>query len=243
MNEQAFGTLEYDDLRALVRRGAQTPMGRARAEALAPLAEAGEVRRALRAVSECVELRQRGGAWRFSELADPSEPLARLRIEGSILDPLTLLELARLSEQAADARAAIHAEREECPVLWEVVAELPRTLPSLAARVFSKILPGGELDDRASPELARIRSDIVRLRSSITRSLESLMRRSEDAIQDELVTLRNDRFVIPVRSDHRGRVRGVAHGFSSSGATVFVEPLETIEANNELQQLRETEER
>nr|MBA3242893.1 endonuclease MutS2 [Acidobacteriota bacterium] len=243
MNEQAFATLEYDDLRALVRRGAQTPMGRARADELAPLAEAAVVRRALRAVSECVELRRRGGAWVFSELADPSEALARLRIEGSILDPLVLLELARLCEQAADARAAIHAERAECPVLWEMVEELPRTLPSLAARVFSKILPGGELDDRASPELARIRGEIVRLRSSITRSLESLMRRSEGAIQDELVTLRNDRFVIPVRSDHKGRVRGVAHGFSSSGATVFVEPLETIESNNELQHLRETEER
>ncbi|MCA1634552.1 MAG: Smr/MutS family protein [Acidobacteria bacterium] len=243
MNEQAFATLEYDDLRALVMRGAQTPMGRARAEALAPLSDADEVRRALRAVSECVELRRRGGAWVFSELADPSETLARLRIEGSILDPLVLLELARLCEQAADARASIHAEREACPVLWETVEELPRTLPSLAARVFSKILPGGELDDRASPELARIRGEIVRLRSSITRSLEGLMRRSEEAIQDALVTLRNDRFVIPVRSDHRGRVRGVAHGFSSSGATVFVEPLETIESNNELQHLRETEER
>ena len=88
-----------------------------------------------------------------------------------------------------------------------------------------------------------VRHDIVRLRSYITRSLESLMRRSEEAIQDQLVTLRNDRFVIPVRSDHRGRVGGVAHGFSSSGATVFVEPLETIDSNNELQALRETEER
>jgi DNA mismatch repair protein MutS2 len=81
------------------------------------------------------------------------------------------------------------------------------------------------------------------MRSTITRSLETLMRRSEEAIQDQLVTLRNERFVIPVRSDHRGRVAGVAHGFSSSGATVFVEPLETIESNNELQALRETEER
>ncbi|MDQ3917847.1 MAG: Smr/MutS family protein, partial [Acidobacteriota bacterium] len=100
-----------------------------------------------------------------------------------------------------------------------------------------------ELDDRASPELARIRADIVRMRSTITRSLETLMRRSEESIQDQLVTIRNERFVIPVKSDHRGRVQGVAHGFSSSGATVFVEPLETIESNNELQSLRETEER
>lgn len=243
MNEQAFQTLEYDGLRALVRERAQTPMGRALAEGLAPLAAVAEVRRALAAVTECVELRKRGAAWTFGELADPGEALARLRVEGTILEPLTLLALARLCEQAADARAAVAAEREASPVLWAVVAELPRTLPSLAARVFSKILPGGELDDRASPELARVRADIVRLRSTITRSLETLMRRSEEAIQDELVTVRNDRFVIPVRADHRGRVRGVAHGFSSSGATVFVEPLETIDANNELQALRETEER
>ena len=243
MNEQAFATLEYEGLRALVRRFAQTEMGRARAEKLAPLASVAETRRALRAVAECVEIRARGARWSFSELADPQNSLARLRIEGAILEPLTLLEIARLCEQASDARAAVAAEREAAPVLWESVAELPRTLPGLAARVFSKILPGGELDDRASPELARIRADIVRMRSTITRSLESLMRRTEDAIQDELVTVRNERFVIPVRSDHRGRVRGVAHGSSSSGATLFVEPLETIEANNEFQALRETEER
>jgi DNA mismatch repair protein MutS2 len=243
MNEQAFATLDYEGLRALVRRYAQTPAGRARADELAPLPTTEEVRRALNAVTECAELRARGVRWSFDELADPSDALARLAIEGTLLEPLVLLELARLCEQAADARAAVAAEREAAPVLWELVAELPRTLPGLAARVFSKILPGGELDDRASPELARVRADIVRLRSTITRSLETLMRRSEEAIQDELVTLRNDRFVIPVRADHRGRVRGVAHGFSSSGATVFIEPLETIESNNELQHLRETEER
>ncbi|HEY0006922.1 MAG TPA: endonuclease MutS2 [Pyrinomonadaceae bacterium] len=243
MQDQAFATLEYDGLRALVRRGAQTPMGRARVERLAPLEELESLRRALRVVEECLRLRQRGAAWSFSELTDPSEALARLRIEGTSLEPLKILELARLCEQALAARANIMAEREACPALWEMVAELPRELHSLAARVSNKILPSGELDDRASPELARIRHDITRLRSSITRSLEGLMRRSEEAIQDELVTVRNDRFVIPVKSDHRGRVAGVAHGFSSSGATIFVEPLETIDSNNELQSLRETEER
>jgi DNA mismatch repair protein MutS2 len=244
MNEQAFGVLEYDGLRALVRRGAQTPMGQARVDRLAPLAGLEEVHRALDAVTECVELRRRSGAsWSFSELTDPSESIARLRIEGAILDALPLLEIARLCDQVGAARASIQAERADAPVLWELVADLPRELYSLAARVTAKILPSGELDDRASRELARIRHDINRLRSSITRSLESLMRRSDEAIQDQLVTVRNDRFVIPVRADHRGRVGGVAHGFSSSGATVFVEPLETIESNNELQNLRETEER
>ena len=243
MNDQAFAALHYEAIPALVRRGAQTPMRRARVDALAPLSEIQIVRRALRAVSECIELRRSGAAWSFTELADPSEAIVRLGIEGAMLEPIALLELARLCEQAENARAAIHAQREACPVLWEVVAELTPGLNKLAARIASKILPSGELDDRASPELARIRADINRLRSSITRSLENLMRRSEEAVQDQLVTVRNDRFVIPIRSDHRGRISGVAHGFSSSGATIFIEPLETIDANNELQSLRETEER
>jgi DNA mismatch repair protein MutS2 len=243
MNEQSFTTLDYGRLRAIVRRGAQTPMGRARGDALVPIDDLAKLRRELSAVAECMELRRRGVSWSFTEMIDPAEALARLKIEGATLEPLTMLDLARLCEQALAARALIMAEREACPVLWETIEHLPRELHSLAARVSNKILPSGELDDRASPELARIRSEIMHLRSRITRSLEALMRRSEVAIQDELVTVRNDRFVIPVKTDHRGRVNGVAHGFSSSGATVFVEPLETIEANNELQSLRETEER
>lgn len=245
MHDQAFATLEYDELRALVRRYAQTPMGRARVDALTPLDDPISLRHALRALTECVELeRQTGGRWSFPELNDPSDALAILHIEGATLEPLVTLELARLCDQVLAARALITDVRGEYPTLWEVVGALPpRELYSLIARITSKILPGGELDDRASPELGRIRSDITHLRSRITRSLESLMRRSEEAIQDELVTVRNDRFVIPVKSDHRGRIQGVGHGFSSSGATVFVEPLETIEANNEMQALRETEER
>lgn len=243
MHEQAFNTLEYNSLRALIRRGAQTPMGRALVDGLAPFEDQKELRHALRAVSEAVELRGRGLNWSFSELADPTDALALLHIEGATLEPTAMLALARLCEQALAARAVILTEREACPSLWEMVEALPRELHSLAARITGKILPSGELDDRASPELARIRHDITRLRSSITRSLESLMRRSEVAIQDELVTVRNDRFVIPVKADHRGRVGGVAHGFSSSGATIFIEPLETIDANNEMQSLRETEER
>jgi len=199
------------------------------------------LRRALAALAECVALRRLGVFWSFAELTDSTESLTRLQIVGAALEPLAILELARLCEGAMSARAAIFAERETTAALWAIVAELPGELHSLVARIRNKILPSGDLDDRASPELARIRHEIARLRSHITRSLENLMRREDVSIQDELVTVRNDRFVIPVRSDHRARIQGVAHGFSSSGATVFVEPLETIDANNELQGLRELE--
>src|ERR1043166_8721033 len=218
-------------------------MGRARVKALTPVSELDELRRDLTAVSECVSLRSRGVNWAFNEFADPAETISRLRIEGNTLDAIAILQTAKLCEQALSARSAILAERETAPVLWSVVENLPRELNSVIARVTNKILPTGEIEDRASPELARIRHEISALRSRITRSLENLMRRSAESIQDELVTIRNERFVIPVKSDHRGRVQGVAHGFSSSGATAFIEPLETVEANNELQGLHEAEAR
>lgn len=241
MNTQAFTTLEYQHLLGLIKRNAQTEPGQRRVETLSPIDDVSQLRRELSALAECVTLRNRGVNWYFSGLTDPAESIARLRVEGASLDPVAILQTARLCEQAMSARDAILAERENALVLWQLVENLPRDLNTIVARVTNKILPSGELDDRASPELASIRHDINVLRSRITRSLEGLMRRSAEAIQDELVTIRNDRFVIPVKADHRGRVQGVAHGYSSSGATAFIEPLETIDANNELQGLHESE--
>lgn len=243
MNDQAFATLEYQQLLALIRRNAQTEAGKRRVDRLSPIGDPLELRRELTALAECVMLRNRGARWSFNELSDPAETIARLHVEGAALDTLGLLQMARLSEQAMSARAAIYDERENATTLWSLVETLPRDLNTLVARITNKILPDGELDDRASPELANIRHEITTLRSRITRSLENVMRRSAEAVQDELVTMRNDRFVIPIKADHRGRVAGVAHGYSSSGMTAFVEPLETIDANNELQGLREAEAR
>src|SRR5438067_1037831 len=243
MDNQAFATLEFNSLRALLQRGAQTKMGWARIDALGPLDEIQQLQRVLRETAESIELRQRGVRLSFDGIADPADSISRLRIEGTALDPLAILDLVRLCEAAMGARTAILAEREACPTLFEIVGTLPAELKHLVARMTRKILPSGELDDRASPELGRIRRELTSARSRITRSLESLMRRSSEAIQEELVTVRNDRFVIPVRADHQARIKGVAHGSSSSGATVFIEPLETIEANNELQTLREAEQR
>ncbi|MFN2514835.1 MAG: endonuclease MutS2 [Pyrinomonadaceae bacterium] len=241
MHDQAFTILEYHELRALIRRAAQTPMGKARVDALKPLENVAELQKELSALAECVDIRKRGAFWTFTDLGDPSERIALLRVEGATLDATAILEIRLLCEQAMSARASILAERDTSPVLWAMIGNLPLDLNRLIARIANKILPTGEIDDRASPELARIRHEIAALRSRITRILESVMRKSGEAIQDELVTIRNDRFVIPVKTDHRGRVNGVAHGYSSSGATAFVEPLETIDANNELQALHEEE--
>src|SRR5712692_7308551 len=141
MNPQAFRTLEFDALRALVRRHAQTETGRARVDALAPIDDLSELQRGLRAVSEMIELRQRGARFSFDSIADPTEPISRLKIEGAALEALAILDLARLCRRAMDARETILAERDACPALFDIVAALPRELNNLAERLTKKILP------------------------------------------------------------------------------------------------------
>jgi DNA mismatch repair protein MutS2 len=121
LNKQAFTTLEYQHLLELIKRNAQTEAGQRRVEALSPIDDVDALRRELSALSECVTLRRRGVKWWFNGLSDPTEAIARLRVEGASLDPLAILQTARLCEQAMSERAAILAERENAPVLWQLV--------------------------------------------------------------------------------------------------------------------------
>jgi len=129
---------------------------------------------------------------------------------------------------------------------WRRTRALSECVPDFTGFLRSfrnKIQPDGTLEDRASPELARIRREIEKQKRVIQESLRGYLRRlAEDgAVQDELVTIRGERFVIPVKTEQKRRVQGVVHGASSSGQTVFVEPLETIEQNNELVRLLDEE--
>lgn len=240
---QSLTTLEYGKLLALVARHAQTPMGFARLEDLQPLTNRVELERDLRAIAETFALGEKQISWRFSELPDPSDAVAVLRIKNATLDPVSMLEITRLCNQALFARSVISPEKDHAPTLWQTVENLPPQLFEALGKINKKLSPSGEINDDASPELAAIRREINNQRNRLTKSLENLMRNNSGAIQDEIVTQRNERFVVPVKADFRGRVAGVAHGFSSSGATVFIEPLEAIEANNELQNLKGKEER
>src|SRR5687768_17587462 len=237
-------TLEYSKLLELISRNAQTPMGESRFADLRPMTSRAELDSSLAAISETILLNEeKQVSWSFSGLQDPSEAVAILKIRNATLEPTLLLEISRVCNQAIFARSSIQPEKESAPTLWLMVEAIPPTLLAAVERINKKLLPSGEIDDSASPELARLRREISSQRARLTKSLESVMRSSGDAIQDAIVTVRNDRFVIPVKADFRGKVGGVAHGFSSSGQTVFVEPLEAIEANNELQNLKGKEER
>ncbi|QQS41219.1 MAG: endonuclease MutS2 [Acidobacteriota bacterium] len=235
-------TLQLDKLLDLVASGAQTPMGRTRILKHAPRESRHELERELDLLREAIGLRSDDVRWRFSGIKDPSDNLKRLRIEDTLLEPLQLRDIASLMRQAVEVRSVIAEHQDEAPELWSVALQINPDLSSVASDITKKILPNGEIDDAASPELQRIRREITAKRASLTSTLESLMRSRDEAVQDDIVTVRNDRFVIPVKADFKGKISGVAHGSSSSGATVFVEPLEAIEANNELQSLKAREE-
>ena len=237
-------TLEYAKLLELVSRNAQTPMGVERFARLRPITNRRELDDSLAAITETILLNEENQVtWSFSSLEDPSDAVAILKIQNAALEPNRMLEIARVCSQALFARSSMQPAKDDAPTLWQIVENIPPSLLAVIDRINKKLLPGGEIDDSASPELAKVRREISAQKARLTKSLESAMRKAGTAIQDEIVTVRNDRFVIPVKTDFRGKVSGVAHGFSSSGSTVFVEPLEAIEANNELQNLKGKEER
>ncbi len=235
-------TLQFDDLRELIAKNAQTEMGERRLLKVCPHTSRLALDRDLQLITETIALAKEDISWSFSDLPESSESIALLKIKNTTLEPLVLREIARLISQALFAKSAIGNGKETAPTLWEIVEDLPKVISKLAETINQKILPSGELADSASTELNRLRREINAQRERLTKSLESFMRTKGDAVQDDIVTVRNDRYVIPVKAGFSGRIGGVAHGASSSGATVFVEPLESIEANNELQALKAKEE-
>lgn len=244
MDERTFKTLELDSLINLLARHVQSPLGRKRALALLPYTDRDHINLELDRTTECENYLRTGGSFGLGDLVDPSDSLAELHIEGTALEPLQVLALQSLIVVGTDLRSqfADAETRARYPQLSAITTRIP-DLRRVLNSIRGKILPNGEIDDNASPALRRIRREINERRTRIYRNLESLMNeRASSAIQDEIVTIRNGRFVIPVRTDSRGQVPGVMHGLSSSGQTTFVEPLGIIDQNNELVRLREEEE-
>jgi DNA mismatch repair protein MutS2 len=243
MNERTFQTLELDVLLGLLARHVQTPLGRKRALALSPSTDRRWIEQELRRTTECVDYLTTGGTFGLGEVRDPEPSLAELQIAGTTLEPQEILALQSLVAVGLDLHAQFnHAEtKARYSELYAIIASCP-DLRRMLGQIRGKILPNGEIDDNASPELRRIRREINDRRNRIYRNLESLMRDRATSVQDEIVTIRNGRFVIPIRTESRGQVPGVMHGLSSSGQTTYVEPIAVIEQNNDMVRLREQEE-
>jgi DNA mismatch repair protein MutS2 len=237
--------LEYENFRELLRGYISSPLGQTKLDELAPSSDQQWIDEQQQLTAEVREFRRVGGRFDFFGLLDVTQLLDKSRIVGATLETTEIRDVLLVVDRASEWREiAFNPPAAMKP--WTAVRQLSLNIEDFAEfqRAFrNKILPDGTLDDRASPELARIRREMERQRRAIQESLRGYLRRLAEGgtVQDELITIRGERFVIPIKVEQKRRVQGVVHGASSSGQTVFVEPLETIEQNNELVRLLEEE--
>jgi DNA mismatch repair protein MutS2 len=245
--------LEFASLKELLGRYIASPLGQAELDKVEPLDDRARVEQMLREAAEAKEYLDtaarpqtaaRGAAVRirFGELADTTESVRKLRIEGASLEAMEILELTGLLDRSSDIRSVLLAVAQRFPKLGARAAAMGE-FRSLLRDLMGKILPDGTVADHASVLLGRLRRDVERQKQEIQNSLERFLRahREEGVLQEEFVTIRNERFVVPVIAGQRRKIDGVIHGASGTGHTLFVEPLETIELNNELVRLAEEE--
>ena len=238
--------LEFDALRQLLRGYASSPLGQKRITALTPSTDRDWIKSQQELATEIREFRRVGGRFDFSGLIEVGQLVDKSRIAGAALETTEIRDVILVVDRAAEWREIALHPPASMRSDWRGVRSLSDQIIDFTdfLRAFrNKIQPDGTLEDKASPELARIRRETEKQRRAIQESLRGYLRRLAEggAVQDELVTIRGERFVIPVKVEQKRRVQGVVHGTSSSGQTVFVEPLETIEQNNELVRLLEEE--
>jgi DNA mismatch repair protein MutS2 len=238
--------LEFDALRELLRGYASSPLGRNKVGGLAPAVDAMWIRAQQELAEEVRDFRRAGGHFDFAGLLEIAKPVEKSRIAGVSLETTEIRDILLVVERAAEWRAIARHPPANMRSDFRGVRKLSENVPDFTdfLRSFrNKIQPDGTLEDGASPQLGRIRREIEKQRRVIQDSLRGYLRKLSEggAVQDELITIRGERFVIPVKIEQKRRVQGVVHGASSSGQTVFVEPLETIEQNNELVRLLDDE--
>jgi DNA mismatch repair protein MutS2 len=253
LSEIGARALQWPDLIAHIAQHAQSDLGRAWVAALAPSADLAWIERQQQRTADLQRLVTRAAAFNLRDIFDVTDLLEKARIQGAALEATELRSLILHAERVEAWRQIILAPPDAVRTAgsasaWPAIEELsapllPHDLGPMLRSLAGKIEPDGSLSDNASPELARIRRALASQHRAIEASLRrALAKLSEDgSTQDALITVRGDRFVIPVKAEFKRKVGGVVHGSSSSGQTVFVEPLETIEHNNELTRLLDEE--
>ena len=245
LEHTSAAVLEFGSLRDLLRGYASSPLGLKRIAGLSPSRDIGWIQAQHRLCEETREFRRVGGRFEFSGLVEIEKLLDKSRIAGAALETLEIRDVVLVVDRAAEWRE-IALSPPATMKEWKAVSELSSTISDFTEflRFFrNKIQPDGTLEDKASAELARIRRDIEKQKRAIQDALRGYLRRLAEGrtVQDELVTIRGERFVIPVKIEQKRRVPGVVHGSSSSGQTVYIEPIETIEQNNDLVRLLDEE--
>jgi DNA mismatch repair protein MutS2 len=247
LSEISRAALQWPELIEHLSRRAQSQLGREWVRALAPSSDAAWIDQQQQRNAEMQRLIA-GGSFDFRGIFDVTATLDKARIEGSALEAMELRTVIVHAERVEAWRQIVlmppDTVRERWPGMEGLSAPLlSHDLSELLRSLSGKIEPDGSLSDDASPELRRIRRALEQQHRAIEASLRrALAKLSEDgSTQESLITVRGERFVIPVKAEFKRKVGGVVHGSSSSGQTVFIEPLETIEHNNELTRLLDEE--
>ncbi|HSR68904.1 MAG TPA: endonuclease MutS2 [Acidobacteriota bacterium] len=239
MDQETRQLLGFDEAVALLEQFAHTPAGRARLAALQPLREPERLQQRLQRLEEAVRFVSQESRVAFAHLEDPRPLLEKLNERASVLEPSECLDLAEVLKTGQYLRKTF--DPQEWPLLaqWTRPLDPPDRLLSEIERIFD---PNGEIRDQAHPQLAKVRNQAVKSRKEAQKHLRALLqKRSDSVIQDAYVTSRNGRFVIPVKTERQSSIPGVVHGASSSGATVFIEPLSAVELNNQFIYYQERE--
>jgi DNA mismatch repair protein MutS2 len=241
MHAGALRALEFDRIVDVIRGFAQTPQGEAHLAALQPATEPRAVAAALAATSETVSFLA-GNQIAVQAPHELPVILEGVTVEGRPLEPLQLLALATFLSTVNTTCSAVRRARASFPILLAIV-ERAASFDQEIADVQRKIDPAGDVVDDASPELRRIRESLRRQRTRLRGTLESYLRGKDTAkyLQQQIVTDRHGRYVLVVRAEHRGAIPGIVHGSSGSGASLYLEPLSTVEINNDIVELEQQE--
>jgi DNA mismatch repair protein MutS2 len=242
MTSGALRALEFTRIIEVVRGFALTPTGAGRLGELKPSTDPQRVQQMQAATTEGVRYLSGNPLFPLRAPSDLGALLNALAIQGRAIEPLRLLALADLFDSIELTRTAIRRVGAAFPIL-RGLAEAAASFKGEAADVRQKIEPSGEIVDHASAELKGIRERLRKQRTRLRGILESYLRGKETAkyLQDQVVTDRAGRYVLVVRAEHRSAIPGIVHGSSTSGASLFLEPLSTVEINNDIVALQEQE--
>ncbi|MCP4396875.1 MAG: endonuclease MutS2 [bacterium] len=236
LTEQA---LEFDKVKAYLAQFALSIIGKEQVEALTPVADREQIETWLSEVSELKEIRALHGHLPLEGLGDIRGALTRSRVDGAILDPLKLRQVYEVLRSGRTVKKFIlELEEADYPRLLKKVAPIGFIDP-LERAISRSVDEEGEILDGASQKLKHIRKELRMVKEKIQGWLQKFLQRQEyqSVIQDQVITLRHNRYVIPVKAASKGKVKGIVHDQSSSGVTVFIEPLETVELNNRIASL------
>ena len=244
MRPRDLAALEFDHIRNRLADFACSPAGKEACRTLAPSPDRAVVGRALDAVWQCFRLIEEQGDLPLREFADLRGPLRRAAHEGAVLDGPSLVGVRTVLAVAHATRASLTKHRAAYPLLAELADGLV-PLPALQASLTRALDDDGGVTDDASDELAVVRRTLRQLRDKLTRRLDELLARPglAELISDRYVTVRNNRFVVPIKTAMAGQFDGVVQDRSVSGETTFVEPLFAVELNNRLLLAAKEEER